>query len=47
MNFGYFMERSDFRQFSKTEALVDEIGNKSISIKDILNKYNIDTLVDK
>ena len=47
LNFGFFMEHSDFRQFSKTGALVDEIGNKSISIKDILNKYNIDTLSDK
>lgn len=47
MNFGYFMERSDFRQFSKTGAIVEEICNKNISIKDILNKYNIDTLVDK
>lgn len=47
LNFGYFMEQSDFRQFAKTEVIVDEICNKNINIKDILNKYNIDTLSDK
>jgi hypothetical protein len=47
VNFGHFMEKSDFKQFSKTEAIVDEKCNKNINIKDILNKYNIDTLSDK
>ena len=44
LNFGYFMERSDFMQFSKVEAVACE---KRVSVKDILNKYNIGTLVNE
>lgn len=39
LNFGYFMEKSDFRQFSKVEAVEGEENQKSVSIKDIINKY--------
>ena len=39
LNFGYFMERSDFRQFSKVEGVEGEKDQKSVSIKDIINKY--------
>lgn len=41
LNFGYFMEQSDFRQFSKVEADEGEENQKSVSIKDIINKYKI------
>lgn len=41
LNFGYFMEKSDFRQFSKVEAVEDKENQKSVSIKDIINKYKI------
>lgn len=41
LNFGYFMERSDFRQFSKVEGREGEKDQKSVSIKDIINKYKI------
>ena len=41
LNFGYFMEKSDFRQFSKVEAVEGEENQKSVSIKDIINKYKI------
>ena len=41
LNFGYFMEKSDFRQFSKVEAVKGEENKKSVSIKDIINKYKI------
>ena len=44
LNFGFFMEHSDFKQFSKVGAVVDE---KTVSVKDILNKYNIDILVNE
>ena len=36
LNFGYFMEKSDFRQFSKVEAVEDKENQKSVSIKDII-----------
>ena len=39
LNFGFFMEQSDFRQFSKVEAVEGEENQKSVSIKDIINKY--------
>jgi hypothetical protein len=41
LNFGFFMEQSDFRQFSKVEAVEGEENQKSVSIKDIINKYKI------
>ena len=41
LNFGFFMEKSDFRQFSKVEAVEGEENQKSVSIKDIINKYKI------
>ena len=51
LNFGYFMEKSDFRQFFKVEEIEGKENQKSVSIKDIINKYKlisiIDTLSDK
>lgn len=50
LNFGYFMEKSSYRQYSKG-AGIDEnqgaISEKSLSVKNIINKYNINTLVNE
>lgn len=47
MNFRYFMEISEFRKYSKAVEDQDEKDEKSLSVRDILNKYNINTLVNK
>ena len=47
MNFRDFMEISEFRKYSRAVEDQDKKDEKSLSIRDILNKYNINTLANK
>ena len=47
MNFRHFMEISEFRKYSKAAEDQDKKEEKSLSVRDILNKYNINTLANE